>query len=243
MTGIYLITNMVNGKRYVGQSINIQKRFWDHTRPGAYTPVGREIREYGVQNFRFETLEQCDPDELYAREIHWIDVLSPEYNINHGSINLNGVPCFPPRVRKKISASVKRHWESLPEEKKQHICKHQLIGPLKGHPVSEETRQKLREANTGKTQSVETIARRKETWRAKVATGWTKSGAGHFKPVRCVETGVTYKSVKDAAVAIGSKPSNISGVLKGRLNTCQGLHFEYCGVETIRDECSEVGLR
>jgi group I intron endonuclease len=60
MTGIYLITNMVNGKRYVGQSVNIKRRFWDHNRPDARSIVSSAIRKYGKKNFKREVLEECE---------------------------------------------------------------------------------------------------------------------------------------------------------------------------------------
>lgn len=242
MTGIYLITNMVNGKRYVGQSVNIERRFWDHNRPRSKSLISRAIRKHGKASFRREVLEQCSVDELDAREIYWIKELAPEYNISQGHIRVGFDHCLPESSRSIISEKAKLQWALLPDDKKKQIVENQLIGPMKGHTVPEETREKLRKANLGKKQSVETVHKRKNTWDSKVANGWTKSGEGHYKKVLCVDSGVVYKSVKDAAVAIGAHPSGITSVLKGRQLRCRGLHFKYCGVETIRDECSEVGL-
>ena len=131
----------------------------------------------------------------------------------------------------------------MPTEKKLHICQHQLVGPRKGHPVSNETREKLRKANQGKTQSLESIEKRRESMRLRKERGIVKDMSGHFKKVICIETGTVYESVKAAAAAIGVQPSLLSHVLKGRQHMTRNLHFTYYGVETIRDECSEVGLR
>lgn len=240
MTGIYLITNIANGKRYVGASKNIRRRYWDHKRPHAKSPLALDIQKLGSDMFTKEVLEQCSVEELRIKEKEWIERLSPEYNIYNGSIGVGN--CVPEDVRKRISQSVKQHWESLPTEDKERVIKEQLIGPRVGHEVSPETRSKLRKANIGKKQSVETINKRSESFKRRREQGIHRSGESHFKKVVCINTGVIYESVKAAAVAIGVHPSSITSVLKGRQQTCKGFHFKYCGVETIRDECNEVGL-
>ena len=77
--GIYKITNLVNGKSYIGQSVNIQKRFNAH-KSVAFNPndanynypLYRAIRKYGLENFSFEVLEECDISELNNKEIYYI---------------------------------------------------------------------------------------------------------------------------------------------------------------------------
>lgn len=79
MTGIYKITNLINGKSYIGQSINIQKRFNAH-KSIAFNPndknydypLYKAIRKYGIENFSFEILEVCDVSELNDKEIYYI---------------------------------------------------------------------------------------------------------------------------------------------------------------------------
>ena len=46
------------------------------------------------------------------------------------------------------------------------------------------------------------------------------------KPIRCVETGVVYKSGKDASLALGVDYSAVSHMINGRQKTLKGLHFE-----------------
>ena len=78
--GIYQITCTVNGKRYVGQSIDIKRRFNQHKRK---PPDGmrEDFELYGVDKFKFEVLEECAPENLTAREDFYLDTLKPEYNI------------------------------------------------------------------------------------------------------------------------------------------------------------------
>lgn len=78
---IYCITNLINGKQYVGQTIRtIEERFKDHSRQ-AYSsenedrPICRAIRKYGIENFKIEELEQVEDDLLNEKEIYWIQEL------------------------------------------------------------------------------------------------------------------------------------------------------------------------
>ena len=94
MTGIYCITNKINGKCYVGQSINIEQRWKAHrTRPfctnnSQYNSIFyRAIRKYGLENFIFTVLEECSQDILNEREVFWIkklDSYNNGYNLTEG---------------------------------------------------------------------------------------------------------------------------------------------------------------
>lgn len=81
MTGIYKITNRTNNKVYIGQSRDIYAR-WNRHRIAAYNPnypqynclIYRAIRKYGLNNFEFAVLEQCDEKILNQREQYYIDL-------------------------------------------------------------------------------------------------------------------------------------------------------------------------
>lgn len=89
MIGIYCITNIKNGMRYVGQSRNIEKRFGEHLRDDIKlkTRLGEAIREYGPKNFALTILEECKIEELDEKERKWIKELNTfpkEYNMTAG---------------------------------------------------------------------------------------------------------------------------------------------------------------
>lgn len=89
MTGIYLITNKVNGKKYVGQSIDIEERWKRHICASKKSEfhIHRAIRKYGIDNFDFSILEECPVDKLDEREIYWIselDTYNNGYNMTLG---------------------------------------------------------------------------------------------------------------------------------------------------------------
>jgi len=87
-TGVYSITNKVNGKRYVGSaSISFRKRWKEHIRQmsgGIHhsKPLQRAWNKYGEDNFVFEVLATCPKEYCIKLEQWFIDNLKPEYNIN-----------------------------------------------------------------------------------------------------------------------------------------------------------------
>lgn len=79
MVGIYKITNLINWRSYIGQSVNIHKRFIAHksaaTNPKNKSydfPLYKAMRKYGIENFSFEVLEECNVSELDEKEIYYI---------------------------------------------------------------------------------------------------------------------------------------------------------------------------
>ena len=79
MVGIYKITNLINNKIYIGQSIDIKQRWYRH-RTAAFNEsypqynclLYKAIRKYGLNNFKFEVLELCSEDELNNKEEYYI---------------------------------------------------------------------------------------------------------------------------------------------------------------------------
>ena len=94
--GIYKITNKINGKSYVGQSVNIHKR-WTSEKNNAFNPnaheynypISRAFRKYGVENFSFEIIEQCSiGDDLDAKERHWIDIYDTYFHVKWYKVSI-----------------------------------------------------------------------------------------------------------------------------------------------------------
>lgn len=72
---IYKITNIINGKVYIGQTIQtIEARWEQHKRSSTYKKYALyyAMRKYGLDNFKIEMIEQCDNKELNDKEIEWI---------------------------------------------------------------------------------------------------------------------------------------------------------------------------
>ena len=76
---IYKITNNVNGKVYIGQTIQtIKERFYQHCATKCSDSVlnmaiHKAIKKYGKSNFTIEVIEEVDKDSLNDREKFWIE--------------------------------------------------------------------------------------------------------------------------------------------------------------------------
>lgn len=89
MIGIYKITNKINGKSYIGQSIHIEERWKEHLyRNSSHTSLIKlALQKYGANNFTFEVIEECNQEELDKKEIYWIkyfDTYNNGYNLTLG---------------------------------------------------------------------------------------------------------------------------------------------------------------
>lgn len=76
MIGIYLIRNKINNHCYVGQSVDIARRWRQHREAAINNenaPLYLAIRKYGIDNFEFSVLEECLIEELDAKEILYIE--------------------------------------------------------------------------------------------------------------------------------------------------------------------------
>jgi group I intron endonuclease len=72
--GIYKIENKINGKKYIGQSIDIHRRWVDHRRDikARNYFLYQAFKKYGISNFSFEIIEECTEEELNEKEAYWI---------------------------------------------------------------------------------------------------------------------------------------------------------------------------
>lgn len=102
MSGIYKITNVVNNKAYIGLSMHLNKRWEEHKNDLIKNKhfnahLQNSVNKYGIQNFKFEVLEQveADKDKLSEREIFWINKYKSLnvilYNIGLGGYKGNGL--------------------------------------------------------------------------------------------------------------------------------------------------------
>lgn len=87
--GIYKITNINDQKVYIGQSVNIKRRWTSHIKAAynigdiAHQKVHDVMREEGIDNFTFEVIEETTKDKLNEREKYWIEYYkSYDYGYN-----------------------------------------------------------------------------------------------------------------------------------------------------------------
>jgi group I intron endonuclease len=107
MPYIYKYTNKINGKIYVGQTNNLQKRFSGHKSEafnpkanGYNLPIHAAIRKYGLENFTFEVLEEIAEGEsqrfIDDREIYFIGYYHSLITENGYNLTIGGEGCPKP---------------------------------------------------------------------------------------------------------------------------------------------------
>lgn len=213
---IYKITNLINGKLYIGQTItSIERRFSKHC-GNENQIVSKAIHKYGVENFKVEEIDRAETrEELNEKEIYWIkyyNSLVPNgYNVAGGG-NKNII--VHELTRKKLSE-----------------CHKGEKAPWYGKHLTEETKHKLSESHkgkckywSGKTRGIETVKKMSENRKGKTI------GATHVQSVKvlCVETNTIYDSIGEASRLSKVSRTGIINNLKGRSKSADGRHWVYC---------------
>lgn len=127
---IYIITNLINNKKYVGQTKNYRKRFREHK--GTYNdcPISKAIKKYGVNNFSFEVIYQTlDVDHVDFLECYFIKHHNSFVDDGHGYNLTRGGG-----TNKVVSGETRR----------------KISEAGVGRIISEETKQKMANAKIGK---------------------------------------------------------------------------------------------
>lgn len=130
MKGVYKITNKINGKCYIGSSVDIKKRWREHRARSVittnnykntyYSHLYCAFRKYGRDNFEYEVLEELENEsDLLERERYWYFYYKPEYN--RMIPDRVGVCCgrkHTQETKDKIKAHNAKYWQGkkLPNE-------------------------------------------------------------------------------------------------------------------------------
>lgn len=113
--GVYSIFNLINGKRYVGSSIDIYNRLHEHfhnlkNNKAHNKHLQAAWNKYGEDAFKFNILEYCDVDKQFEQEQYYIDLMHPEYNLTEQVVATYGRE-LSEETKKKISDTLKRKYE------------------------------------------------------------------------------------------------------------------------------------
>jgi group I intron endonuclease len=223
ITGIYKITNTINGKCYVGQSVNVTKR-WQYYQYGSkdHTPILFAIDKYGKENFVFEVIEECDRELLNDREIFWIkelSALSPNgYNLSAGGRKTTW-------LYKPSKETLQKRSVALTGKKRSAETRLKMSIAQKGRKVSLEHRQKLSEANKGQPAWNKGVPMTDEV-KKKVAES-KRGKSAYWRAVKIARSdGTIFESITSAAKDIGVHRITIQKHLQGRLKTVRGFTFE-----------------
>lgn len=178
---IYMYINKNNGKKYVGQTIDFNRRHKQHIRAAESSnngydenaPIHRAMRKYGIDNFEIIILKQNlnNQDELdywecyYIKEYNTLCKDGMGYNLSSGGAYGNPYAGKTEEEMKEISKkkSESRKGMIFTEEHKKHISEnsHMKNIPSEQHPFygkhhTEEANEKNRQAHLGKHHTEET---------------------------------------------------------------------------------------
>ena len=155
MTGIYKIENIVNGKVYIGQSVDIKRRWSQHMSYKNNDYFHNALRKH-PELFRFSILLTCPREmlDIWERDmIALYDCIYPNgYNFTDGG-----------ESKKEISEETKRR---MSEAKKNMSAetKRRMSEAHKGKTLSEEHKRKLSEAHKGKPSPMKGLKSNKPAW-------------------------------------------------------------------------------
>ena len=143
--GVYEIRNIVNGHRYIGSSVRLQRRFNDHKKALNHNShcnpyLQSAWNKYNEKSFEFNILLYCNRDNCLLYEQTIMDKLFSEYNICIHAGNMLGF----------------KHSEEFKKKKRELMTGNKYGAGNKGNPRSKETKRKLSIANIGIKRSDET---------------------------------------------------------------------------------------
>lgn len=164
--GVYKITNLIDGKFYVGSTgKSFTQRWYQHRRtlPKGKTHLARAYQKYGPENFEFSILEVCvNREDCIPREQYYIDNLKPEYNINPKASSCLGRKASEEEIE-ALRIRMRARMESNPEEKERLKAMAGNWLGKKRPPRTAEHTEKLRQVHLGRKQSPEEIEKRRQS--------------------------------------------------------------------------------
>ena len=115
-SGVYIIENVKNNKRYIGASRNVYNRLCDHKvmLRGNYhhnEHLQASYNMYGEESFTFEVLEDCEESIIYSQENYWCNILdthNPKHGYNNQPTSPNGKTKCSELTKTKMSISAEK---------------------------------------------------------------------------------------------------------------------------------------
>lgn len=234
---IYRATNKINGMIYIGQTVlTLKERKKSHLDASrlknqtAYFPLA--VRKYGLDSFLWEEIDSAENmEELNSKEQKWIKELNSVkpngYNLTSGGRQGGHLSDYTKELLSKLN---KERYKTSPH-------------PFTGRKHSEDTKEKISKARTGLKQGPHSPEHREKIGKSQKgipkphSPEWCENqrnkmtGRKHSEEskrkrrdqgkcckIYSPETGMTYGSIKKAALEHGISRGNLSLLINGKLN-------------------------
>lgn len=217
MYTVYQHRNKINGKVYIGITMQTPEQRWRHGEGYKSSPhFYAAIQKYGWDNFEHNILFQNLTKEEACKKEQELIAKYNSMNREYGYNSTSGGDIF-----------------VMNEETKQKISQ-SLMGNKNGlgHPCSEEKKKKISEAQKGRRlteehkQKLSEAAKKRHTPCSEQAKENIRK-ASHKKPVYCEELNKVFESVQECSRQLGIPATNISKLCNGRGKTLKGYHLKY----------------
>jgi group I intron endonuclease len=220
---IYLITNKINNKKYIGKTIkSLSIRFYNHcyaSKNGSTTHFHKAIKKYGEDNFIIEELDMCDTNILGEKEIEWISKLNPEYNQTLGGDG--GILGYSHTEDTRKLLSLKRKGKFVGHKNSFYNQTH-----------TEEQKEKWSKMRKGQPSPCG-FAGKSHKEESKSKTSQTLKNNPKIKRTKVFQYDIEgnflreFQSISDAAKFVETNPSNIKYTCEGKFNHCKGYRWSY----------------
>ena len=219
MYTVYKHQNKINGKIYIGITMQEPERRWGNnginykTSPHFYAA----IQKYGWNNFDHDILfKNLTHDEACSKEqelIEYYNSMNREFGYN--STSGGDVFIMNEETKLKISHSMMGNTNGL------------------GHPCSDEKKRKISESQKGRTfteehkQKLSTAAKQRHVPCSEEKKKKLSQNYPNKRKVYCEELDIIYESVQECGRQLGIPATNITKLCNGKGKTLKGYHLRY----------------
>ncbi len=224
-SGVYCIENIVNHKKYIGQSIDVNDRWGRHINELKHNRhhndyLQKSWNKYTENNFNFYILEYCDIDSLDKKEIHWINFYNTEnenygYNLKPGG--QNGGSVLSQYAKEKQRNSIKESYNnSNLREIRRFNALNQWNNPEIKAKISGKNNHRYGKHLTDEVKNKISISKK-----GKMSPRRNKI------PVYCIELNKTFVDATTASKELSIDSSGILKVCRNERKTCGNYHWKF----------------
>lgn len=226
---VYKAINKVNGKCYVGITTHsLKRRKWQHLsiKWSGTAIFSKAIVKYGKDNFIFEKIDNAlNEKELLEKEEFWIKQLNTLHPNGYNFLqNNSGKEITKSRSVKVVCLEDKKVYDFMSDAATAYGVPTHSVWCVCSGRTDRAGKWAFEYVNIKKK---DIANKRREKRKINADKGYRIGYNKTKKPVKCVETGITFDCGKNAGKILNINPSQITRVCMGKNETAGGYHFIY----------------